>query len=111
MFIQLRERLDQIVKTLRGYGRLSEVNIAEALREVRLALLEADVSVKVTRQLLERVRERAVGQDVLGSLSPGQQVVQVVYEEIAALMGGRRAPLATAPHPPPRILLVGVHRP
>ena len=109
MFTQLRERFDGIVKTLRGYGRLSEDNIAEALREVRLALLEADVSVKVARQLLERVRERAVGQDVLGSLSPGQQVVQVVYEEIAALMGGRRAPLVTAPQPPTVIMLVGLN--
>ena len=109
MFTQLRERFDGIAKTLRGYGRLSEDNIAEALREVRLALLEADVSVKVARQLLERVRERAVGQDVLGSLSPGQQVVQVVYEEIAALMGGRRAPLVTAPQPPTVIMLVGLN--
>jgi signal recognition particle subunit SRP54 len=109
MFTQLRERFDQVIKTLRGYGRLSEDNIAEALREVRLALLEADVNVKVTRQLLERVRERAVGQEVLGSLTPGQQVVQVVFEEIAALMGGRRAPLAVASQPPTIIMLVGLN--
>jgi signal recognition particle subunit SRP54 len=109
MFTQLQERFGEIVKTLRGYGRLSEDNIAEALREVRLALLEADVHVKVVRQLLERVRERAVGQEVLGSLTPGQQVVQVVYEELAALMGGRRAALAAAPQPPTVIMLVGLN--
>ncbi len=109
MFTQLRERLDKVIKDLRGYGRLSEENIAAALREVRLALLEADVNVKVTRQLLERVRERAVGTEVLASLTPGQQVVQVVYEELAALMGGRRAPLATAPQPPTVIMLVGLN--
>lgn len=109
MFTQLQDRFGQIVKTLRGYGRLSEDNMAEALREVRLALLEADVHVKVVRQLLERVRERAAGQEVLGSLTPGQQVVQVVYEELAALMGGRRAVLATAPQPPTVIMLVGLN--
>lgn len=109
MFTQLQERFGRIVKNLRGYGRLSEDNIAEALREVRLALLEADVHVKVVRQLLEQVRERATDQEVLGSLTPGQQVVQVVYEELAALMGGRRAGLATAAQPPTVIMLVGLN--
>ncbi len=109
MFTQLRDRFDHVVKTLRGYGRLSEENIAEALREVRLALLEADVNVKVTRQLLERVRERAAGKEVLASLTPGQQVVQVVYEELAGLMGARRASLAMAPQPPTVIMLVGLN--
>jgi len=80
----LSDRLNDIFKRLRGYGRLSEDNIAEALREVRLALLEADVNVKVVRSFLERVRERAVGRDVLESLSPGQQIVKVVYDELAA---------------------------
>ena len=98
----LADRLDDIFKRLRGYGRLTEENIAESLREVRLALLEADVNVKVVRSFLERVRERAVGKDVLGSLSPGQQVVKVVFEELTELMGGTASRLKTANQPPTR---------
>jgi signal recognition particle subunit SRP54 len=108
MFQGLSDRLNDIFKRLRGYGSLSEDNIAEALREVRLALLEADVNVKVVRSFLERVRERAVGRDVLESLTPGQQVVKVVYEELAALMGGAANRLRTAGHPPTMIMLVGL---
>jgi signal recognition particle subunit SRP54 len=87
---------------------LSEDNIAEALREVRLALLEADVNVKVVRSFLERVRERAVGRDVLESLTPGQQIVKVVYDELAALMGGTANRLRSAGQPPTVIMLVGL---
>ena len=81
MFQGLSDRLNEIFKRLRGYGRLSEENIGESLREVRLALLEADVNFKVVRSFVDRVRERAVGRDVLESLTPGQQIVKVVYEE------------------------------
>jgi len=108
MFQGLSDRLNDIFKRLRGFGRLSEDNIAEALREVRLALLEADVNVKVVRSFLERVRERAVGRDVLESLTPGQQVVKVVYEELAALMGGTANRLRTAGQPPTVLMLVGL---
>jgi signal recognition particle subunit SRP54 len=108
MFQGLSDRLNDIFKRLRGYGRLSEDNIAEALREVRLALLEADVNFKVVRSFLERVRVRAVGRDVLESLTPGQQLVRVVYEELTALMGGAASPLRTAGQPPSVLMLVGL---
>ncbi len=108
MFQGLSDRLNDVFKRLRGYGSLTEDNIAEALREVRLALLEADVNVKVVRSFLERVRERAIGRDVLGSLTPGQQVVKVVYEELTTLMGGAAARLRTAGQPPTVIMLVGL---
>ncbi len=108
MFQGLSDRLNEIFKRLRGYGRLSEDNIAESLREVRLALLEADVNFKVVRSFLERVRERAVGRDVLESLSPGQQIVKVVYEELTALMGGAASQLKTAGQPPTVLMLVGL---
>src|SRR5271157_3117612 len=93
MFQGLTDRLNDVFRRLRGYGRLTEDNIVEALREVRLALLEADVNVKVVRAFLDRVRERSVGRDVLESLTPGQQVVKVVYEELTALMGGEAVKL------------------
>jgi signal recognition particle subunit SRP54 len=108
MFQSLSDRLNEIFKRLRGHGRLSEDNIAESLREVRLALLEADVNFKVVRSFLERVRERAVGRDVLESLSPGQQVVKIVHEELTALMGGAASPLRSAGQPPTVIMLVGL---
>jgi len=104
----LSDRLNEIFKRLRGYGRLSEENIADSLREVRLALLEADVNFKVVRSFLERVRERAVGRDVLESLTPGQQIVKVVYEELTALMGGAISQLKTAGQPPTVLMLVGL---
>jgi signal recognition particle subunit SRP54 len=108
MFQALSDRLNDIFKRLRGFGRLSEDNIAEALREVRLALLEADVNFKVVRSFIERVRERAVGRDVLESLTPGQQVVKVVHEELTALMGGAASRLLTAGQPPTVLMMVGL---
>jgi len=108
VFQGLSDRLNEIFKRLRGYGRLSEENIAESLREVRLALLEADVNFKVVRSFLERVRARAVGRDVLESLTPGQQIVKVVYEELTALMGGTASQLVTAGQPPTVLMLVGL---
>lgn len=108
MFQGLSDRLNDIFKRLRGYGRLSEENIAESLREVRLALLEADVNFKVVRSFLERVRERGLGRDVLESLTPGQQIVKVVYEELTALMGGAASQLKVAGQPPTVLMLVGL---
>ena len=109
MFEGLTERLSLVLKRLRGHGRLTEENIGEALREVRLALLEADVHVRVVKGLIERVRERAVGREVLESLTPGQQVVKVVYEELVEVLGRSRAPLTYAPDSPTAFVLVGLH--
>jgi signal recognition particle subunit SRP54 len=108
MFEALSDRLNAVFKQLRGHGRLTEENVADALREVRLALLEADVNFKVVRSFLEKVRERAIGRDVLESLTPGQQVVKVVYEELTALMGGAAIRLKTAAQAPTVLMLVGL---
>ncbi|MCI0372564.1 MAG: signal recognition particle protein [candidate division NC10 bacterium] len=108
MFDRLTDRLAAVFRRLRGHGTLTEENIAEALREVRLALLEADVHFKVVKDFLERVRSRAVGQAVLRSLTPGQQVVKVVHEELTALMGGSCAHLSLKGSPPVGVLLVGL---
>jgi signal recognition particle subunit SRP54 len=108
MFEGLTSRLTAIFDRLRGYGRLTEEHVQEALREVRLALLEADVNFKVVKAFVERVREKAIGQDVLASLTPGQQVVKVVRDELVELLGGSGHRLAMAPHPPTVIMLVGL---
>src|SRR6266571_7586430 len=108
MLNNLTERLTGIFDRLRGYGRLTEENIQEALREVRMALLEADVNFKVVKGFIERVRVKAVGQDVLTSLTPGQQVVKVVRDELVELLGGSGHRLAMASHPPTVIMLVGL---
>ena len=108
MLDNLTSRLTGIFDRLRGYGRLTEDNVVEALREVRLALLEADVNFKVVKGFVDRVREKAVGQDVLKSLTPGQQVVKVVRDELIDLLGGSGHRLAMAPHPPTVIMLIGL---
>ncbi len=104
----LTTRLTAIFDRLRGHGRLTEDNVQEALREVRLALLEADVNFKVVKGFIERVRDKALGQDVLKSLTPGQQVVKVVRDELVDLLGGAGHRLAPAPHPPTVVLMVGL---
>ncbi|MGH7409900.1 MAG: signal recognition particle protein, partial [Candidatus Methylomirabilis sp.] len=109
MFEGLSQRLSQVFKGLRGHGRLTEQNIAEALREVRLALLEADVHVRVVKGFIERVRDRAVGRDVLESVTPGQQVVKVVHEELVEVLGGTRVSLVYSHDSPSAIMLVGLH--
>jgi len=108
MFDNLSTRLNAIFDRLRGYGRLTEENVQEALREVRVALLEADVNFKVVKGFVERVREKAIGQDVLKSLTPGQHVVKVVRDEMVELLGGSAHRLAMAPHPPTIVMLVGL---
>lgn len=108
MFDNLSGRLEGIFKKLRGHGKLNENNIKEALREVRLALLEADVNFKVVKDFVERVRLRAVGQEVMESLTPGQQLVKVVRDELTNLMGGGESKIQFSTKPPTIILLVGL---
>jgi len=104
----LSERLSRIAKTIRGEARLTEANIQEALREVRMALLEADVALPVVKAFIERVREAALGAEVVGSLTPGQALVGVVHRELTALMGGEDAALDLAVTPPAVVLLAGL---
>jgi signal recognition particle subunit SRP54 len=108
MFDALGKRLDQVFKQLRGRGRLTEKDVEQALREVRLALLEADVALPAVKSFLARVRERAVGEDILKSLTPGQQVVKVVHEELVNMLGGTLVPLNKASQPPTVIMLAGL---
>lgn len=100
MFEMLTERLNGVFKQLRSRGRLNESNIDDAMREVRRALLEADVNYKVARSFIARVKERAIGREVLKSITPGQQVVKVVHDELIALMGNQNAALQFAESPP-----------
>jgi signal recognition particle subunit SRP54 len=108
MFETLTQRLEAIFDRLRGAGRLSEENIQDALREVRVALLEADVNFRVVRSFVERVRDKAVGQEVLQSLTPGQQVVRVVHGELVDLLGGAVHRIAMAPRPPTVVMVLGL---
>lgn len=109
MFDSLSDKLDQVFKKLRGQGVMSEENIKDALREVRLVLLEADVNFKVVKDFVDRVKGRAIGSEVLQSLSPGQQVIKIVHEELVSLMGGGQDnSLNLAAKPPVPIMLVGL---
>lgn len=108
MFENLTARLQETFRRLRGKGKLSERDVDEALREVRIALLEADVNFKVVRDFIGRVRERACGQEVMGSLTPGQQVIKIVNSELTELMGGRESKIQYSPKPPTVIMLVGL---
>jgi len=110
MFDSLSEKLQSVFKNLRGYGKLTEKNVADALREVRVALLEADVNYKVVKEFIERTKQRALGQEVLTSITPGQQIVKIVHDELVALMGGDSQ--AGTPAPPTRTgdwMMVGLH--
>src|SRR6266481_489771 len=108
MFDSLSTRLQDVFKTLRGQGRLTPENVEGALREIRLALLEADVNFKVVKAFIDRVRDRALGQDVLRSLSPSQQVVKIVRDEMVALFGDAEGGLRPTTKRPRVILLLGL---
>src|SRR4029078_9662723 len=108
MFDSLSTRLQDVFKTLRGQGRLTEDNVEAALREIRLALLEADVNLKVVKAFIDRVRDRAMGQDVLRSLSPSQQVVKIVRDEMVALFGDAEGGLQPTSKRPRVVLLLGL---
>ncbi len=109
MFESLSEKLEAVFRRLRGHGKLSEKNMEEALREVRLALLEADVNFRVVKDFVERIKSQALGQEVLASLSPAQQVIKIVNAELVALLGGQYTELNLSAPPPVVILLVGLN--
>jgi signal recognition particle subunit SRP54 len=108
MFESLTDKLSSVFKKLRGHGKLSEENINEALKEVRLALLEADVNFRVVKDFIERIRARAVGQEVLESLTPAQQVIKIVHEELVSLMGQVSTGLDLSFKPPIPVMLIGL---
>lgn len=108
VFEGLADKLQQTFKKLRGRGKLTEQDVTEALREVRMALLEADVNFKVVKDFIAKVKERAVGQEVFGSLSPAQLVIKIVNDELTALMGGTQSRLTISSRPPTVVMLVGL---
>lgn len=108
MFEALGERLQQAFRRLTGKGKLSEADVTEAMREVRMALLEADVNFRVVKEFVGKVKERAVGREVMETLNPGQMVIKIVHEELTALMGGEHATLHLAEKPPTVIMLCGL---
>ena len=108
MFENLQEKLQRAFKSLRGQARLSEENIAEALREIRLALLEADVNFKVVKELIDRIQAKAVGQEVLTALSPGEQVIKIVRDELVETLGKDTARMKFSSQPPTVVLMAGL---
>jgi signal recognition particle subunit SRP54 len=107
VFSQLSDKLQDVFKDLRGHGTISETNVNEALRQVRLALLEADVHYQVAKEFVSRVKHKALGQEVLRSVTPGQQIVKIFYDELTQLLGGANEPLNLSQ--PARIMMVGLH--
>src|SRR5271154_454988 len=108
MFDNLSDKLARVFKNMRGEGRLSAENMESALREVRVALLEADVNFKVVKQLIESVKVRAMGQEVLSSLSPSQQVIGIINDELVKILGGHESKLRMANDPPSVFMIVGL---
>src|SRR3954453_21677804 len=108
MFENLSDKLQRVFKNLRGEGKLTAANMEEALREIRVALLEADVHFKVVKQFIEQIKEKAMGEDVLSALSPGQQVVKIVRDELTKMLGGHQSRLRFANEPPSVVLIVGL---
>jgi signal recognition particle subunit SRP54 len=108
MFQELSDKLESVLRSLRGQGKLSEKNIAESMREVRRVLLEADVNYKVAKQFIAEVEQRALGQEVLRSVTPGQMVVKIIYDELAKLLGEKEAPLVFGRSLPSVVMLAGL---
>ena len=107
-FENLSERIQKALKNLTGKGKVSEADINAASREIRLALLEADVNFKVVKDFIKKIKERALGQEVQGSLTPGQQIIKIVNDELTKMMGEEAAKLNKAPHIPTIIMMVGL---
>jgi signal recognition particle subunit SRP54 len=108
MFESLSSKLDRAFKTLRGQGKISEINVAETVREIRRALLDADVNYKVAKEFTDRIKNDALGKDVLSSVSPGQLMIKIVHDNLVELMGSRNQGVALAPNPPTIILMAGL---
>ena len=108
MFESLSQKLETVFKKLRGEGKISEANVAENLREVRRVLLDADVNYKVARQFIDDVQKRAVGQDVLNSITPGQLIIKIIYDEMVKLLGESKAEIRTSQTPPTVVLIAGL---
>lgn len=108
MFETLSQKLEAAFKRLRGHGKITEQNVAESLREVRRALLDADVNLGVAKTFIDKVQQRAVGQEVLSSITPGQQIIKIIHDEMVALLGTSRADVAEAVDPPTVILIAGL---
>ena len=107
MFENLQEKLQRAFKTLRGQAKLTEENIDEALREIRMALLEADVNFKVVKQLIDQIRAKAIGQEVMTALSPGEQVIKILRDELVEVLGKDTARVKFASQPPTVVLMAG----
>lgn len=107
-FEGLSEKLQSITKKLKGKARITESDLKEMLREVKLALLEADVNYKIVKEFISTIQEKALGQDVLKSLTPGQQVIKIVKDELVELLGGEESRINFTPNPPTIIMLVGL---
>src|ERR1035438_7359462 len=108
MFDNLTDKLQRVFKNLRGEGKLTSANMEEALREIRVALLEADVHFRVVKQFIEQVKEKAQGEEVLNALSPSQQVVKIVRDELTKMLGTHQSKLRFANEPPTVMLIVGL---
>src|SRR5438132_9142396 len=108
MFDNLSDKLQRVFKNLRGEGKLTAENMEGALREIRMALLEADVNFKVVKQLIENIKVKALGEEVLSSLSPSQQVIKIVHEEMIKILGSHESKLRFANEPPSVFLIVGL---
>src|SRR5689334_23548378 len=108
MFDNLSDKLQRVFKNLRGEGKLTAENMESALREIRMALLEADVNFRVVKQLIENIKAKAMGEEVLTSLSPSQQVIKIVHEELIKILGSHESKLRFANEPPSVIMIVGL---
>ena len=108
MFDNLSDKLQRVFKNLRGEGKLSPENMESALREIRVALLEADVNFRVVKQLIENIKQKAMGEEVLMALSPSQQVVKIVRDELIKILGSHESKLRFANEPPSVLLIVGL---
>jgi signal recognition particle subunit SRP54 len=109
VFEALSDKLEAIFKKLKGKGILKEEGVDVALKEIRIALLEADVNFKVVKSFIDRVRQKAIGKEILESLSPAQQVIKIVYDELCELLGGSSAKIQLSPNPPTVIMMIGLH--